>query len=132
MLMRENFFRCINSEHLAFVNRCMPHIFCLAQFANRTHGPPIVVARQARGEAFLLTGIQGSPTFSAHFGPIAGRERQLGGAACPARSSRRKPTLLAVPSLLDVWYLCGVRDENMISRKKSSAIPLASLHQKAP
>ena len=56
----------------------MPHIFCLAQFANRTHGPPIVVARQARGEAFLLTGIQGSPTLSAHFGPIAGRNGSWG------------------------------------------------------
>ena len=37
-------------------------------------------------------------SFRAHCGP----ERQLGGAAAgPARSSRRKSTLLAVPSLLD-------------------------------
>ena len=50
----------------------------------------------------LIIGMQGSPTFSAQFGSHCGTEGQLGGAAAgPARSPRRKSTLLAVPSLLD-------------------------------
>ena len=58
-----------------------------------------------RGEdhgAWLLIGMQGNLTFSTQFGPTAGRKGSWGGAAAgPARSSRRKSTLLAVPSLLD-------------------------------
>ena len=52
---------------------------------------------------FILSiGIQRNPAFIAQFGPTAGRQDRWGGAAAgPARSSRRKSTLLAVPSLLD-------------------------------
>ena len=39
-----------------------------------------------------------------------GTEGQLGGAAGPARSSRRKSTLLAVPSLLDDKELLDEKD----------------------
>ena len=62
----------------------------------------LVLALHNADRQKLLIGIQESPTFSAHFGPTAGRNGSWGEPP-PGQpgSSRRKSTLLAVPSLLD-------------------------------